>query len=154
MDKVNLFFTPTTYRLVRLDWAIIMAALIALVAIHWREVAWWRFVVAFLASDLIGTFPGLWVYYARRKGDHRSIPAAYHVLYNLGHSFAGIGLAALGWYLVTGRWEWAMLAMPIHLAGDRSVFGNIYKPLGTAFEPVPHPAFQRFIREYHAGGEW
>jgi hypothetical protein len=44
--------------------------------------------------------------------------------------------------------------MPIHLAGDRSVFGNIYKPLGTAFEPVLHPAFQRFIREFDAEGEW
>lgn len=154
MDKVNLFFTPTTYRLVRLDWAIILGILVALVVVNWREVNWWRFVVAFLWSDLIGTFPGLYVYYARRKGDHRRIPPAYHVLYNLGHSFAGIGVVALGWYLVTGSWEWAMLAMPIHLAGDRSVFGNIYKPLGTAFEPVLHPAFQRFVQEYRAGGDW
>lgn len=154
MDKHNLFLTPTTYKLVRLDWAILMTVLLALVIVHWREVNWWLFAGAFLFSDLIGTFPGMYVYYAKRKGDHRSIPAAFHFLYNLGHSFTAVGLITLVWYLIAGGWEWAMLAMPIHLAGDRSVFGNIYKPLGTSFEPAPHDAFQRFMKEYQSSGRW
>lgn len=154
MDKHNLFFTPATYRLARLDWAIVMAVLIALLVIHWREVDWWSFTIAFLASDLIGTFPGMYVYYLRRKGDRRSIPAIFHILYNVGHSFAAVAIATLAWYLVAGEWQWAMLAMPIHLAGDRSVFGNIYKPLGTAFEPVAHEAFLQFQNQYRAAGKW
>jgi hypothetical protein len=47
-----------------------------------------------------------------------------------------------------------MLAFPLHLAGDRSIFGNIYKPFGTAFEPVRHEAFRRFEREYETAGKW
>jgi hypothetical protein len=154
MDKYNLFYTPTTYKLVRVDWAIILVVLSGLVLYHWREVHWWRFVFAFLLSDLVGTFPGLYVYYARRAGEHRSIPLIYHQLYNAGHSFLGIALVTLVWFGMTGVWEWAMLALPIHLAGDRAVFGNIYKPYGTAFEPVPVEAFQRFLREYQAHGRW
>lgn len=154
MDKHNLFLTPKTYALVRLDWAILMFACLALVVVHWREVNWWLFAAAFLFSDLIGTFPGLYYYYARRAGDHRSIPTIWHDLYNLGHSFAGIGVIILVWWVVAGELQWAMLAMPIHLAGDRSVFGNIYKPHGTAFEPVLHPAFKRFWKDYAASGKW
>lgn len=153
MDKHNIFFTTGTYRMVRADWAVIMFALLGLAIYHWRDMNWWLFAAAFLFSDLIGTFPGLYMYYARRSGEHRSIPPIYHTLYNFGHSFLTVGAITLIWYLVSG-WEWAMLAMPIHLAGDRSVFGNIYKPLGTAFEPVPHQAFQKFLKEYEASGKW
>ncbi|MEM7050927.1 MAG: hypothetical protein AAF604_14760 [Acidobacteriota bacterium] len=154
MDKFNLFLTPKTYQMVRIDWAIIMFTLLGLVIYNWQEVNWWRFAGAFLLSDLIGTFPGMYMYYAKKKGEHRSIPSIFHDLYNIGHSFVGIGSVAVIWYLVTGSWEWAMLAMPIHLAGDRCVFGNIYKPHGTAFEPVLHDAFKRFQAEYEAAGKW
>jgi len=154
MDKHNLFLTRATYNLVRLDWAILMLLAFALILLNWREVNWWRFTVAFLLPDVIGTFPGLYLYYARRSGEHRSIPGIVHKLYNFGHSLAGIVLFCALWWLLTGKLEWAMLAFLIHLAGDRSVFGNIYKPLGTAFEPVKHRAFQRFEDEYQASGNW
>ena len=154
MDKYNRFHTPATFTLIRLDWAILMSIGIALVVIHWREVHWWRFAWAFAFPDLIATFPGIYFYYGRRKGDHRSIPTVIHQLYNFGHSFAGIGLFCAIWWFITGQLEWAMLAFPIHLAGDRSVFGNTYKPFGTAFEPVRHEAFRRFEAEYRASGVW
>lgn len=154
MDKHNRFHTRTIYNLERLDWTVIGLVPLVLVILHWREVEWWRFTWAFLLPDLIGTLPGLVTYYARRSGEHRSIPTAIHVLYNVGHCFAGIALFCAIWYLITGTLEWAMLAFPIHLAGDRSVFGNIYKPFGTAFEPVPHAAFRRFEAEYEASGNW
>jgi hypothetical protein len=154
MDKYNTFYTQPTYGLVRLDWGIIMLLSIALVVLHWHEINWWRFVIAFLLPDLIGTFPGLYVYYARRSGPHRSIPGVIHWLYNFGHSFAVVTLFCGLWWLATGQLEWAMLAFPIHLAGDRSIFGNIYKPLGTAFEPVKHDAFRRFEEEFKAAGNW
>ena len=126
----------------------------ALLVARWREVNWWRFGLAFLLPDLIATLPGLYFYYARRSGPHRSIPGVIHKLYNFGHSFAGVALFCGLWWLVTGSVEWAMLAFPIHLAGDRSIFGNIYKPLGTAFEPVKHEAYRRFEEEYQAAGNW
>jgi hypothetical protein len=154
MDKENLFFTRRSYNLERLDWAILMLLAFALVVFYWREVHWWRFVFAFLFPDLIGTFPGLYTYYARRSGEHRSVPAVIHRLYDFGHSFGGVVLFCGLWWLVTGSLEWAMLAFPIHLAGDRSVFGNIYKPLGVAFEPVKHEAFRRFEKDYQTAGNW
>ena len=154
MDKHNRFHTPTIFTLVRIDWAVLMTIGLVLTWLHWREIHWWRFLWAFALPDLIGTFPGLYYYYGRRSGPHRSIPTFIHQLYNFGHCFAGIALFCAVWYLITGQLEWAMLAFPIHLAGDRSVFGNTYKPFGTAFEPVPHEAFRRFETEYEAAGVW
>ncbi len=154
MDKHNRFHTPAIYNLERLDWLVIGAVALILLCVERHEVRWWPFVIAFAFPDVIGTFPGLYCYYGRRNGAHRSIPGVIHQLYNFGHSFATLGLFCAGWFLVTRRFEWWMLAFPIHLAGDRSIFGNIYKPFGTAFEPVPHDAFVRFEREYRAAGTW
>lgn len=154
MDKRNTFHTRATYALIRLDWAVLMLVAIVLVLLHWREINWWRFSAAFLLPDLIGTLPGLYLYYARRSGPHRSIPTIIYKLYNFGHCFAVVAVFCGIWWLATGYLEWAMLAFPIHLAGDRSIFGNIYKPLGLAFEPVRHEAFNRFEDEYQAAGNW
>jgi hypothetical protein len=154
MDKDNTFHTPTTYRLERLDWAVLMFLALALLLLHWREVNWWRFTYAFLFPDLIGTFPGMYIYYGRRSGARRSIPGFIHTLYNLGHSFVAVALFCGLWWVATGHLEWAMLAFVIHLGGDRSIFGNIYKPLGTAFEPVKHEAFKKFQDEYQKAGAW
>lgn len=154
MDKYNTFHTRGTYALVRLDWAVLMLLAFTLLIVHWREVSWWRFTWAFLLPDLIGTLPGLYFYYGRRTGPHRSIPSVIHKLYNFGHCFAVVALGCGFWWLATGHLEWAMLAFPIHLAGDRSIFGNIYKPLGVAFEPVKHVAFKHFEDDYGAAGNW
>ena len=76
MDKYNTFHTRVTYALVRLDWAVIMFITFALIVLNWREVNWWRFTIAFLLPDLIGTLPGLYVYYGLRSGPRRSISIA------------------------------------------------------------------------------
>jgi hypothetical protein len=154
MDKYNRFHTPTIYALVRLDWALIGFVPLVLVILNHRAVAWGRFTWAFLFPDLISVVPGLYFYYGRRSGPHRSIPGIIHKAYNFGHSFAGVAAICGLWWIAGGHLEWAMLAFPIHLCGDRSLFGNIYKPLGLAFEPVPHQAFQRFEQEYQAAGIW
>ncbi|MDJ0677153.1 MAG: hypothetical protein QNJ36_17530 [Calothrix sp. MO_167.B42] len=44
--------------------------------------------------------------------------------------------------------EWALLAIPIHLFGDRSIFGNFLKPFHVSFEPTRHPEYERFLRAY------
>jgi hypothetical protein len=42
------------------------------------------------------------------------------------------------------RPEWALLAIPLHLGGDRSLFGNFLKPFSVPFEPdQAHPEWER-----------
>ena len=45
----------------------------------------------------------------------------------------GTGVAL--WAYAIGGFEWAMLAVPIHLCVDRGVFGNTLKPIELSFEP-------------------
>ena len=47
------------------------------------------------------------------------------------------------WFAVLGDVEWAMLALPVHLLGDRGLFGNTYKPSSLPFEPAPLPPAAR-----------
>ena len=44
--------------------------------------------------------------------------------------------------------EWALLALPIHLFGDRAIFGNFLKPFGLSFEPSTHPLYREFSISY------
>ena len=148
MDKINTFHTRTTFNLDRLDNAVYLAVATFLIISHWHSVHWWMFTAAFLWPDLVGTFPGMYWYYSRTKNEPRVIPRIIHVLYNTGHSFAVNCVVVAIWYYVTGSLEWAMLAIPIHLWGDRAIFGNTYKPFALAFEPVANPAFQQFVYQY------
>src|SRR5712692_8372973 len=148
MDKYNMFFTRRIYNIVRLENLLILAGLSVLVLMHWSEVNWLRFLIAFAWSDVIGTFPGLWWYYKRTSSPKHAIPAGFYLAYNFGHSFLVVAVVAAIWYLITQRFEWAMLAMPIHLLGDRAIFGNIYKSPHLEFEPVPNDAFKRFLSDF------
>ena len=42
----------------------------------------------------------------------------------------------------------ALLVLPIHLFGDRALFGNFAKSFTVSFEPVPHPAVQGPLRDF------
>ena len=148
MDKYNLFFTRTIYNVVRLEYLVMLIGLSLLVLAHWSEVNWIRFIVAFAWSDLVGTFPGLYWYYKRTSPANRAVPSTFYHLYNFGHSFIAVGVITAIWYALTGRFEWAMLAMPIHLLGDRAIFGNIYKASSLEFEPVPNQEFRRFLDRF------
>jgi hypothetical protein len=134
MDAVNRFHTEQTWRWARAEHVALVAALSVLALVHWREVAWARFAVAFAIIDLVGYLPGALAY--RRAGGGRIAPI-YHHLYNTTHSYL-VAAAAVGlWALAAGGLEWAMLAVPIHLSGDRGLFGNLYKPVSLPFEPGP-----------------
>ena len=90
MDAANRFHTEQTWRWVRAEHVMLVAALTVVGLLHAREIAWGRFAAA--------------------------------------------------WAAASGSFEWAMLALPIHLSGDRGFFGNTYKPASLPFEPVPHAA--------------
>ena len=154
MDPRNLFLTRGTYNMLRLDHFIVLLGVVTLFLFHLQEVNWWRFAAAFAWPDVVGYLPGLYCYYTRREPKHRNVPSIFYTLYNVTHSITvNAGVIAV-WYFLTGTWEWAMLALPIHLLGDRSLFGSIYKSSGLSFEPVSHPGFSRFLEEYNRGGVW
>jgi hypothetical protein len=153
MDLKNRFHTPDTYLWMRIDYLALLAILLLLTAVHWQEIRWIPFVVAFSWIDVVGYLPGAIWYRTRAEGEQRRIPAIFHHLYNFAHS-VGVNSLLMGiWFLAAG-WEWAMLAVPIHLCGDRGLFGNVYKPVHLAFEPVAHPKFEVFAEHLEAAGRW
>lgn len=148
MDKFNMFFTRTLYNMVRVDWLCIMIALMVAVAVNWKEVDWALFMVMFWIIDLIGTAPAMYIDYVnKRDGKTEDVPRWCVVSYNVCHSFLTTSIVILIWYFVGGV-EWAMLAMPMHLAADRGIFGNIYRSFGLRFQPDPNEAFQAFSIEH------
>lgn len=131
MDNAHRFHTDETWCWVRAEHVALVLALSVLAALHAQNVAWERFVVAFAAIDLVGYLPGAVAF--RRAGGVKIAPM-YHHLYNITHSYLVAGAAVGAWALAIGGFEWAMLAVPIHLSGDRGVFGNVYKPVSLPFE--------------------
>ena len=131
MDNTNRFHTDETWLWVRAENTSLVLALCALTALHAREVAWDRFIVAFTVIDLVGYLPGA---IASRRASGGRIAPIYHHLYNVTHSYLTAGLGVGIWALASGGFEWAMLALPIHLSGDRGIFGNVYKPVSLPFE--------------------
>jgi len=117
----------------RSEWLLLLAALSAIVLWHRDAVSWPRFVLAFAAIDVVGYLPGA-VAFRRARGS--AIAPVYHWLYNATHNFVTAAVVAAAWALAAGGPEWAMLALPLHLAGDRGLFGNGFKPSTEPFEPA------------------
>lgn len=133
MDIKNRFHTDSTFLLERAEHLMVVVVCSVLALMHWRDVNWIRFVFAFAILDVIGYIPGTIVYHRQHGG---TIPAIYHYLYNITHSYLVAAVVVALWARGIGGFEWAMLALPIHLSGDRGIFGNFYKPLELPFEPV------------------
>lgn len=136
MDKFNHSHSEGTYKLMRAEHLAVVAVCSVLAITHFKEINLWRFATAFLAIDVIGYLPGLFSYLQKKKSN---INPVYHYVYNFTHSYLTWGLFVFIWAQWAG-WEWAMLAIPIHLSGDRGVFGNVFKPVGRTFEPTPPSA--------------
>lgn len=137
MDSRNLFETPVTYRLHRLEWLAAFVTLVVIAIIHVHQTRIWVFIGLFAYIDLVGYIPGAIVAHRRKTG---YIPRFYYILYNTMHSFLTEGLIVGLWCLIV-RPEWALLAIPIHLFADRGLVGNSLKPFGIPFEPQDHPAY-------------
>lgn len=137
MDQANLFESRTTYRLHRAEYLVLLAVAVALFVVHVDQVRWLPAVALFGYIDLIGYLPGA---IAWHRSTTKQIPKIYYVLYNTMHSLITQSAVIALWVLLVG-WEWALLAIPIHLFGDRGLFGNFLKPFTLSFEPQPHPAY-------------
>lgn len=148
MDAKNPFETPTTFRLHRAEYLAAFAVSTALIVVHAGDIRWLQFVALFLYIDLIGYIPGAIAFH--RSPDHR-ISKVYYVLYNTMHSLLTQGAVAGLWMLVAGP-EWALLALPFHLFGDRGLFGNFLKSFGLPFEPVASPVYERLMAIVRTAG--
>jgi hypothetical protein len=144
MDSHNLFATPTTARLMRAEYLVGLIVAVVLALLHLGQIRWAVFVPMFVYIDVIGYLPGAIAYRRSKTGD---ISRVYYVLYNTMHSLLSAAAVAGVWCLFVGP-EWALLALPIHLFGDRALFGNFLKPFGLKFEPVVNPAYQEFVNSY------
>jgi hypothetical protein len=147
MDAKNPFETPNTFRLHRAEYLTGFAVSTALLAWHWHQVQWVQAIVLFAYIDLIGYIPGA---IAFRRSKTGRIPKVYYVLYNTMHSLITQGAVIALWGFLV-RWEWALLAIPWHLCGDRGVFGNFLKPFNMPFEPhATAPGYRRLIQSITA----
>jgi hypothetical protein len=138
MDAANHFETRTTYRLIRLEYLVGLIVSVVLFGTHFGEIRWVPAVALFVYIDLIGYLPGAIAYH---RSETKRIAKVYYVLYNTMHSLVTQSAVVGLWAAFIG-WEWALLAIPIHLFGDRALFGNFLKPFAVDFEPVAHPAFK------------
>jgi hypothetical protein len=147
VDARNRFETRTTFALARLEWLVALVVAVALALIHIGEIRWPVFIAFFLVIDVIGYLPGAVAF--RRSADGH-IPRGYYVAYNTMHSLAFNAVVVAAWCLLVGP-EWALLAVPIHLMGDRALFGNSLKPFGVPFEPHLDQHFAEFERRFADG---
>lgn len=143
MDSKNLFETKTTFFLTRLEYFCFLAFLLYLLFEHIHQVRWLYFLSFFIVIDLIGYIPGAIKY---RRFNSLRPGEFYYVMYNVMHSFITASIICLLWcYFIQP--EWALLAIPIHLCGDRAIFGNFMKSFTLSFEPQPLPEFIHFSKE-------
>ncbi|ATE55211.1 hypothetical protein [Actinosynnema pretiosum] len=142
MDHVNRFESRTTFLLLRAEYAAAMVLCAALLLWNAADVDWYVAVLLFAYIDLIGYLPGA---VAHRRASGGGIPKLYYVLYNTMHSFVTHAVVLGLWGAFFGL-QWAMLAVPLHLCGDRAIFGNFLKSFSVPFEPAPIPAFTEFDR--------
>lgn len=147
MDARNTFETPNTARLARLEWLGFLLVAATLTIMNWSEINWWLFIGLFVIIDVIGYLPGM---VAHRRSADGSVGTIFYVLYNSMHCLFTWTVILSAATLLFG-WQWAMLAVPLHLFGDRALFGNSLKPFGVPFEPETVPSFAEFRRAYATG---
>lgn len=141
MDVKNPFETPTTFRLHRAEYLAAFIVTNILIIWHWRQISWLPAIALFAYIDLFGYIPGAIAF--RRSPDGR-ISKVYYVLYNFFHSMLTQAAVVAIWGFCI-HWEWALLAIPWHIFGDRGVFGNFLKTFRLPFEPHETPGYRRLI---------
>ena len=140
MDHVNRFESKATFSLLRAEYFAGMTASGALLIWNIGEVRLLPAIFLFSYIDLIGYIPGLIAHHSKIR---EPLPKYYYVLYNTMHSFLTQSVVVAVWVYFIG-WEWALLVVPMHLCGDRALFGNFMKQFSIPFEPKAIPEFVAF----------
>ena len=142
MDHINRFESRTTLLLLRAEYGVALMVGVALLIMHIGEIRWIPAIVLFAYIDVIGYLPGAIAY---RRSPDKKISKVYYVLYNTMHSLVTQAVVVGLWIWLFG-FEWALLMVPVHLCGDRAIFGNFLKSFRVPFEPEPTPGFAEFDR--------
>jgi hypothetical protein len=142
MDNINRFATKTSFALLRAEYGVVLGVCVVAFFAHIGEIRWIPAVLLFAYIDVVGYLPGL---VAHLRAKNHQISRIYYVLYNTMHSFITQSIVVGLWICIFG-FEWALLVVPIHLCGDRAIFGNFMKSFSVPFEPKPLPAFAEFER--------
>lgn len=140
MDTYNLFFTKVTSLHARAEYCAALIVLALLAVVHTDQMNWWLFAALFFYIDLIGTVPGT---IADKRSSNGVIHRNYYLLYNVFHSGL-VQAAVVGVLCASIGWQWAYLAIPIHLCVDRGIFNNYVKPFAFRFVAEPLPEFEDF----------
>jgi hypothetical protein len=148
MDHANQFETPTTFRLHRAEYLVGFLVSTGLIIANAGDVNWVLAAVLFFYIDIIGYIPGAIAYH---RSSTKRIHRGYYVAYNTMHSLITQS-AVIGLWMWLVKPEWALLAIPFHLFGDRGIFGNFLKPFALPFEPEANQAFRRLIEGLKPGG--
>jgi lysylphosphatidylglycerol synthetase-like protein (DUF2156 family) len=135
MDAKNPVHTPGSYTLMRAEHVAVVCGCVVLSVVHAAEINWWRYAAAFWIIDIIGYIPGA-IAYGRGRDRSLPLPAAYHIIYDVMHTYLTVGTGLAIWAYAIGGFEWSMLGAILHLSVDRGVFGNVFKPRIFSFEPV------------------
>ena len=135
MDNLNRFHTRTTFWIVRAEHIALLLVLSGLLIWRAGEVHWWRAAAGFWIIDIVGYLPGALMFRRSKTG---RVPRGFYNAYNIAHTYLVTGTGVALWAYAIGGFEWAMLAVPIHLSIDRGVFGNTLKPVELSFEPHQH----------------
>lgn len=141
MDTVNRFETPMTARIARAESLGLLLISLALLGLNLHRVDWILFIALFIVIDLFGYLPGAVAYRCSANG---RIAVGYYIAYNVMHSYL-TWITTLGLASAVVGWQWAFLAVPIHLLGDRGLFGNAVKSFHVSFEPEPLPAYVHLV---------
>jgi hypothetical protein len=135
MDNSNRFQSKTTFMLLRAEYAVALTVCVVAFFAHIDEVRWVPAVLLFAYIDVFGYLPG---FIMHRRAENHEISRVYYVLYNTMHSFVTQSVVVGLWIWIHG-FEWALLVIPIHLCGDRAIFGNLLKPFSVPFDPISQP---------------
>ncbi|MEV6609084.1 hypothetical protein [Kutzneria sp. NPDC051319] len=140
MDHINRFESRTTLLLLRAEYGVALVVGVVLLLIHIGEIRWIPAVALFAYIDVIGYIPGAIAY---RRSPDKKISKVYYVLYNTMHSLVTQAVVVGLWIWLFG-FEWALLMVPVHLCGDRAIFGNFLKSFRVPFEPEATTGFAEF----------
>ncbi|MGF0318049.1 hypothetical protein [Nocardia fluminea] len=143
MDIANRFATPTVFRLLRLEYGVALVIMLGIFIAHLDEVRWGPAIILFAYIDVLGYIPSL---FARLKSGTIERGKIHYLLYNFMHSFVTQAAVVGLWTAVYG-FEWALLVVPMHLCGDRAIFGNFIKSFHVPFEPRQLSTFTEFERQ-------
>ena len=96
---------------------------------YYAGINWWHYIALFALIDVIGYIPGrTWCILNKESVP----PKLFYTLYNICHNLVFVSVVSLIYWFFIEK-NLAILALFVHLFGDRGVFGNFNKEYGNPY---------------------